>query len=86
MSAPSPQDLPTSCCSSSLFGRHSAASERPDFPRIVQHLSLSDTKLLKWAEQDRTAAPAEATSLGAELKAAVDLYKELQNAYLNSKL
>ena len=58
------------------------ASQRPDFATIVQSLSRSDPKLLKWSEEDKTAHP-EATMLGAELDISVEMFKELQNTYNN---
>ncbi len=44
---------------------------------MVQQLSLADTKLLKWSEEDKATDP-EAATLGAGLDRAVDLYEDLQ--------
>ena len=61
--------------------RHPDSSSRPDFVSVVQQLSLPDTKLLKWSEEDKATDP-EAATLGAGLDKAVDLYKDLQQRYL----
>ena len=47
---------------------------------MLQQLSLPDTKLLKWSEEDKATDP-EAATLGAGLDKAVDLYKDLQQQY-----
>ena len=60
--------------------RHPDSSSRPDFVSVVQQLSLPDTKLLKWSEEDKATDP-EAATLGAGLDKAVDLYKDLQERY-----
>ena len=60
--------------------RHPESSSRPDSASIVQSLSRSDSKLLKWAEEDR-AVHTMAACLGAELEVAQDLYKDLQLLY-----
>ena len=60
--------------------RHPESSSRPDFVSVVQQLSLSDTKLPKWSEEDK-ATDREAATLGAGLDKAVDLYKDLQEQY-----
>ena len=56
------------------------ASGRPSFMNIVHQLSLPDTKLLKWSEEDRCVHP-EALKLGADLLYGEELYKDLQEAY-----
>ena len=61
--------------------RHPESSNRPDLVSMVQQLSLPDTKLLKWSEEDKATDP-EAATLGAGLDKAVDLYKDLQQRYL----
>ena len=63
--------------------RHSDSSSRPDFVSVVQQLSLPDTKLLKWSEEDKATDP-EAATLGAGLDKAVDLYKDLQKTYVTN--
>ena len=63
--------------------RHPDSSSRPDFVSVVQQLSLPDTKLLKWSEEDRGTDP-EAATLGAGLEKAVELYKDLQEQYNNN--
>ena len=50
---------------------------------VVQQLSLPDTKLLKWSEEDKATDP-EAATLGAGLDKAVDLYKDLQKTYVTN--
>ena len=49
---------------------------------VVQQLSLPDTKLLKWNEEDK-ATDTEAAILGAGLEKGVDLYKDLQELYIH---
>ena len=61
--------------------RHPETSKRPTFTDIMQRLSLPDTKLLKWSEEDRGTDP-EAATLGAELDAGLSLYKDIQETYL----
>ena len=61
--------------------RHPDSSSRPDFVSVVQQLSLPDTKLLKWSEEDKTIDP-EAAILGAGLDKAVNLYQDLQKQYI----
>ena len=50
----------------------------------MQRLSLPDTKLLKWSEEDKATDP-EAAILGADLDAGLNLYKDLQQRYLYQK-
>ena len=66
----------SACC----HDRHPDSSSRPDFVSVVQQLSLPDTKLLKWSEEDKATDP-EAATLGAGLDKAVDLYMDLQKQY-----
>ena len=47
----------------------------------MQRFSLPDTKLLKWSEEDKATDP-EAATLGADLNAGLELYKELQERYI----
>ena len=47
----------------------------------MERLSLPDTKLLKWSEEDKVADP-EATKLGANLDAGLELFKDIQRRYL----
>ena len=61
--------------------RNSAPSERPSFQDISRQLSLPDTKLLKWTEEDKSVHP-EAAQLGADLLCGEGLYKELQAYYM----
>ncbi len=63
--------------------RHPEPSSRPDFVSVAQQLSLPDTKLLKWSEEDKATDP-EAATLGAGLDKAVDLYKDLQQRYITN--
>ena len=60
--------------------RHLAASGRPGFQDITRQLSLPDTKLLKWSEEDKSVHP-EADKLGADLLYGEGLYKDLQVKY-----
>ena len=60
--------------------RHPVTSERPSFLDIVRQLSLPDTKLLKWTEEDKSVHP-EAAQLGADLLCGEGLYQNLQNRY-----
>ena len=61
--------------------RHPETSGRPTFPDIMQRLSLPDTKLLKWSEEDKATDP-EAATLGADLDAGLGLYKDIQERYI----
>ena len=58
-------------------------SDRPTFTELMQELSLPDTKILKWTEEDKMVHP-EASVLGAQLHYAEDLYPDLQNSYVVS--
>ena len=64
-----------------LFYRNPVPSERPDFTEVSRELSLPDSKLLKWSEEDKRAHP-EAAKLGADLLCAKELYKDLQVQYM----
>ena len=57
-----------------------AASGRPSFQDIARLLSLPDTKLLKWSEEDKSVHP-EGAKLGADLLCGEGLYKDLQVKY-----
>ena len=59
-------------------------SKRPNFVNISRKLSISDTKLLQWSEEDRSVHP-EATKLGADLLCGQELYKNLQTQYQKTK-
>ena len=49
----------------------------------MQRFSLPDTKLLKWSEEDKDkATDPEAATLGADLNAGQELYKDLQECYI----
>ncbi len=63
--------------------RHPEPSSRPDFVSVVQQLSLPDTRLLKWSEEDKATDP-EAPTLGAGLDKAIDLYNDLQKRYVTN--
>ncbi len=60
--------------------RHPESSSRPDFASMSQQLSLPDTKLLKWSEEDKATDP-EAASLGVGLDKTTNLYIDLQKQY-----
>jgi hypothetical protein len=64
-----------------MIYRHPQSSSRPDFVSVVQQLSLPDTKLLKWSEEDKATDP-EATTLGAGLDKAMNLHEDLQHKYV----
>ena len=55
-------------------------TQRPSFQDIARQLSLPDTKLLKWSEEDKSVHP-EAATLGADLLCGEGLYKDLQTRY-----
>ena len=55
-------------------------TQRPSFQDITRQLSLPDTKLLKWSEEDKFVHP-EAATLGADLLCGEGLYKDLQTRY-----
>ena len=57
--------------------------KRPSFADISTELSLPDTELLKWSEEDKSTHP-EADKLGAELICAQNLYRDLQILYEES--
>ena len=59
-------------------------SQRQSFPDITRQVSLPDTKLLKWSEEDKSVHP-EAATLGADLLCGEELYKDLQTRYIKSK-
>ena len=65
------------------YCRHPTSSERPDFTEISRRLSLPDTRLLKWSEEDKCVHP-EAAKLGADLLYGEPLYKDLQMKYIVS--
>ena len=60
--------------------RHPETSQRPDFLEVARELSLPDTRLLKWSEEDKCVHP-EAAKLGADLLCGESLYKDLQTCY-----
>ena len=64
--------------------RHPLPHERPSFVTVVQQLSLPDTKLLKWLEEDKALHP-EAAQLGADLLCGEKLYADLQAWYKDNK-
>ncbi len=66
-----------------MINRNPVSSQRPDFIEIVQQLSLPDTKLLMWSDEDRSVHP-EATKLGADLLCAQELFKDLQTKYITT--
>ena len=60
--------------------RHPVTSNRPSFAEISTNLSLPDTELLKWSEEDKSTHLG-ADKLGADLLLAQDLYRDLQFIY-----
>ena len=54
--------------------------KRPTFADVSTNLSLPDTELLKWSEEDKSTHPG-ADKLGADLLLAQDLYRDLQVLY-----
>ena len=65
----------------STFCRHPESSKRPSFMDLCKRLSLPDSKLQLWSEEDRSVHP-EADRLEADLQCAQELYKDLQAKYL----
>jgi hypothetical protein len=63
--------------------RHPQTSGRPSFQDLTRQLSLPDTKLLKWSEEDKSVHP-DAAQLGADLKCGEELYMDLQMQYKNN--
>ena len=66
------------------YSRDPERSHRPGFQDITRQLSLPDTKLLKWSEEDKS-VHLEAATLGADLLCGEGLYKDLQTRYKKSK-
>ena len=66
-----------------LTYRHPMTTQRLNFPDISRQLSLPDTKLLKWSEEDKSGLRPEAATLGADLLCGEELYKDLQTRYKN---
>ena len=60
--------------------RHPVTVKRPNFADISSELSLPDTELLKWSEEDKSTHP-KANKLGANLLFAQNLYRGLQVLY-----
>ena len=60
--------------------RNPDAPARSDFVELTRQLSLPDTKLLKWLEEDKS-VHTEAAQLGADLLCGEGLYKDLQAKY-----
>ena len=58
-------------------------TKRPSFADVSDNLSLPDTELLKWSEEDKSTHPG-ADKLGADLLLAQDLYRDLQDTYKTS--
>ena len=65
------------------LSRHPESSKRPSFLDLSNQLSLSDSKLLAWTEEDKSTHP-EADRLGAALDCSQDLYKNLQIKYVKA--
>ena len=60
--------------------RHPKPNARHSFADISTELSLPDTELLKWSEEDKSTHP-EADKLGADLLCVQNLYRDLQVMY-----
>ena len=60
--------------------RHPESSERPSFQDVTKQLSVADSKLLQWSEEDK-AIDHEALKLGGDLLSAQDLYRDLRTKY-----
>ena len=56
--------------------------DRPSFQGLCRQLSLPDTRILQWSEEDKRVHP-EAAKLGAELVFGEALYVDVQNRYQN---
>ena len=63
-----------------ILPRNPDIAARPSFSELTRQLSLPDTKLLKWLEEDKSVHP-EAAQLEADLASASDLYVDLQAKY-----
>jgi len=63
-----------------LLHRDPVPSSRLNFNEVSKQLSLPDTRLLKWSEEDKSVHP-EAATIGADLKCAHNLYVDLQLKY-----
>jgi len=61
--------------------RHPETSGRPSFVDVSRQLSLPDSKLLVWCEEEED-IPTQAHTLGAQLHHAQHLYTDLQNRYI----
>ena len=72
-------------CIITCIPRHPDAAQRPSAANISHWLSRPDSQLLRWSDEDRAVHP-RASLLGAELEATVELYKELQESYINQTL
>ncbi len=68
-----------------MYFRHPISTSRPTFSKVVTWLSLPDSELLKWSEDDKSVHP-EATKLGANILYAECLYPDLQSQYKTLKL
>lgn len=63
-----------------LLHREPVPSYRLNFNEVSKQLSLPDTRLLKWSEEDKSANYEVATIRG-DLKCALNLYVDLQLKY-----
>ena len=59
-----------------ILPRNPDIAARPSFSELTRQLSLPDTKLLKWLEEDKSVLPE-----AAQLASASDLYVDLQAKY-----
>ena len=62
--------------------RHPQSESRPKFAEILLNLQKPDFKLLQWNSDD--ASPPAARTLGNPVEFASELYKELQDIYVNT--
>ena len=65
-----------------FFHRNPTHAKRPPFSQISHYLSTSTDILLQWREEDE-AVSVGASKLGASLEEAENLYKDLQDTYIN---
>ena len=63
-----------------IIFRDPKASCRPDFTEVSTQLSVSNSKLIHWSQEDKSEFP-EASKLGGSLACAEKLYKDLQQKY-----
>ena len=66
--------------------RNPEPSSRPTFPEIQIEVMRPDFKLLTWTAEDVAAYTEEARTLGAPLEAGEELYTDIQNTYVQTRV